>query len=328
MSKRDLLNFDGLSRPEFDGILQLAADLKRKQKRGIAHRLLAGKSMALVFEKPSLRTRSTFALGITQLGGTAIYLGPAEVGLGSRETPADCARNLDRWFDLITVRTFGHKIIEEMAEYSAVPVINALTDGYHPCQVLADCQTLIEHKGKLDGVKIVFVGDGNNMVHSWIEAAAIVPFSFALACPKGYEPDAAILNKALRRGAQITVTHSVEAAVGGADAIYTDVWTSMGQEKEAQARINAFRPYQVNSQVVGLGKKDAVVMHCLPAHRGEEITHEVLESSQCVAFDQAENRLHAQKAAMVWLLNGFAGSKVQSFKGSRKPRGSRGPRKK
>jgi ornithine carbamoyltransferase len=324
MSKRDLLNFDGLSRREFDGILQLAAALKRKQKRGIAHRLLAGKSMALVFEKPSLRTRSTFALGITQLGGTAIYLGPAEVGLGSRETPADCARNLDRWFDLITVRTFGHKIIEEMAEYSAVPVINALTDGYHPCQVLADCQTLIEHKGKLDGLKIVFVGDGNNMVHSWIEAAAIVPISFALACPKGYEPDAAILNKALGRGAQITVTNSVEAAVSGADAIYTDAWTSMGQEKESQARIKAFRPYQVNSQVVGLGKKDAVVMHCLPAHRGEEITHEVLESLQCVAFDQAENRLHAQKAAMVWLLNGFAGSKV----GSRKPTGSQGSREK
>jgi len=328
MGKRDLLNFDGLSRREFDGILQLAAELKRKQKRGIAHPLLAGKAMALVFEKPSLRTRSTFALGITQLGGTAIYLGPAEVGLGSRETPADCARNLDRWFDLITVRTFGHKIIEEMAEYASVPVINALTESYHPCQVLADCQTLIEHKGKLDGLKIVFVGDGNNMVHSWLEAAAIVPFSFALACPKGYEPDARILKKALANGAKITVTHSVEEAVSGADAIYTDVWTSMGQEKESQARINAFRAYQVNSRVVALAKKDALVMHCLPAHRGEEITHEVLESPQCVAFDQAENRLHAQKAVMAWLLNGFAGSKVQGFKGSRKPTGSRGSRKK
>ena len=328
MGKRDLLNFDGLSRREFDGILQLAAELKRKQKRGIAHPLLAGKAMALVFEKPSLRTRSTFALGITQLGGTAIYLGPAEVGLGSRETPADCARNLDRWFDLITVRTFGHKIIEEMAEYSSVPVINALTDSYHPCQVLADCQTLIEHKGKLDGLKIVFVGDGNNMVHSWLEAAAIVPFSFALACPKGYEPDATILNKALSHGAKITVTNSVEEAVSGADAIYTDVWTSMGQEKESQARINVFRAYQVNSQAVALAKKDAVVMHCLPAHRGEEITHEVLESPQCIAFDQADNRLHAQKAVMLWLLNGFGSSKVQRFKSSMKPMGSRHSRTK
>jgi len=327
MSKRDLLNFDGLNRRDFDAILQLAGALKRKQKRGVAHRLLAGKAMALVFEKPSLRTRSTFAVGMSQLGGTAIYLGPAEVGLGTRETPADCARNLDRWFDLITVRTFAHKIIEEMAEYSSVPVINALTDAYHPCQVLADCQTLIEHKGKLDGLKIAFVGDGNNMVHSWLEAAAIVPFSFTLACPKGYEPDTAILNNALQSGAQVAVTHSVEAAVSGADAIYTDVWTSMGQEKESEARVNAFRAYQVNSQVVAMAKNDAVVMHCLPAHRGEEITHEVLESPQCVAFDQAENRLHAQKAVMVWLVKGFA-STVGKRKALRKKIGSRGFKKK
>ena len=327
MSKRDLLNFDGLKRRDFDAILQLAGALKRKQKRGIPHRLLAGKALALVFEKPSLRTRSTFAVGITQLGGSAIYLGPAEVGLGTRETPADCARNLDRWFDLITVRTFAHKIIEEMAEYSSVPVINALTDGYHPCQVLADCLTLIEHKGKLNGLKIAFVGDGNNMVHSWLEAAAIVPFSFTLACPKGYEPDGAILNKALQNGAQVAVTHSVKAAVAGADAIYTDVWTSMGQEKESQARVNAFRAYQVNSRVVAMAKKDAVVMHCLPAHRGQEITHEVLESPQCVAFDQAENRLHAQKAVMVWLLRDFAKT-VGKSKGARIKIGSRGFKKK
>jgi len=331
MSKRDLLNFDGLSRREFEGILQLAAELKRKQKRGIPHRLLAGTAMALVFEKPSLRTRATFAVGMSQLGGTAIYLGPAEVGLGTRETPADCARNLDRWFDLVTVRTFGHEVIEEMAQYSSVPVINALTDAYHPCQVLADCQTLIEHKGKLVGLKVAFVGDGNNMVHSWLEAAALVPFSFTLACPKGYEPDANIFAKAKSKGAEIGVTQSVEVAVSGADAIYTDVWTSMGQEKEAQARLHAFRAYQVNGRVVALAKKDAVVMHCLPAHRGEEITHEVLESAQCVAFEQAENRLHAQKAVMVWLLKGFASSnssRVQKFKGSRKLTGSRGFRKK
>jgi ornithine carbamoyltransferase len=324
MKKRDLLNFDGLGRRDFDGLLRLASELKRKQKRGIAHRLLAGKELALVFEKPSLRTRSTFAVGISQLGGNSVYLGPSEVGLGTRETPADCARNLDRWFDLVTVRTFAHKIIEEMAEYSSVPVINALTDDYHPCQVLADCQTLIEHKGGLDGLKIVFVGDGNNMVHSWLEAAAIVPFSFWLACPKGYDPDPAILQQARSQGAKITITHAVDEAVAGADAIYTDVWTSMGQEKEAQERLKAFRAYQVNSQVVAMAKPDAVVMHCLPAHRGEEITHEVLESPQCVAFDQAENRLHAQKAVMVWLLNGFKGSRVQGStkakRGSKKSR--------
>ncbi len=214
MNKRDLLNFAGMSRREFDGILRLAAELKRKQQRGIPHRLLAGKQLAMVFEKPSLRTRATFDVGMIQLGGSAVYLGPAEVGLGTRETPADCARNLDRWFDLITVRTFGHKIIEELAEYAAVPVINALTDGYHPCQVLADCQTLIEHKGTLDGLKIAFVGDGNNMVHSWLEAAAILPFAFALACPKGYEPDAAILQKA-RRPRGEDHDHSIGQRGGG-----------------------------------------------------------------------------------------------------------------
>jgi ornithine carbamoyltransferase len=186
--------------------------------------------------------------------------------------------------------------------------------------VLADCQTLIEHKGELAGLKVAFVGDGNNMVHSWVEAAAIVPFSFALACPKGYEPNPAIVQKAVKAGAKITVTRSVEEAVSDADAIYTDVWTSMGQEKETQARLNAFRAYQVNSRTVAMAKKDAVVMHCLPAHRGEEITHEVLESPQCIAFDQAENRLHAQKAVMVWLVNGFNSSRVQGSNAAGKPK--------
>jgi ornithine carbamoyltransferase len=314
MSRRDLLNFQGLGRREFDGLLALAAALKHNQRRGIAHRLLAGKSLAMLFEKPSLRTRTTFQTGMSQLGGYVIFLGPAEVGLGTREAPADCARSLARWVDLITVRTFAQKTLEEMARFSSVPVINALTDLYHPCQVLADCQTLLEHRGRLDGLKIVFAGDGNNMVHSWLEAAAIVPFSFTLACPKGFEPDGDILRKARGAGADITVTQSLEDAARDADALYTDVWTSMGQEAEAEARRQAFRAYQVTRNIVALAKINAVVMHCLPAHRGEEITHEVLESPQCVAFDQAENRLHAQKAVMVWLLKGFKGSKVQGSK--------------
>ena len=314
MSKRDLVNFAGLSRREFGAILALAAELKRKQRRGVAHRLLAGKSLAMVFEKPSLRTRATFEIGMNQLGGSVIFLGPAEVGLGTRETPADCARSLARWVDLIAVRTFAQKTLEEMAAYASVPVINALTDLYHPCQILADCQTLVEHKGKLEGLRIAFVGDGNNMVHSWLEAAALVPFAFTLACPKGYEPDGDILSQARAAGAKVAVTQSVEEAASGADAIYTDVWTSMGQEEEAQRRRRAFRDYQVNGKVVKLAKQDALVMHCLPAHRGEEITHEVLESAQCVAFDQAENRLHAQKAVMVWLLDAFKGAKVQGSK--------------
>ena len=311
MNKRDFLSFAGLSRREFDAILTLAGELKRMQRRAIAHRLLAGKGLALVFEKPSLRTRATFEIGMYQLGGSVFFMGPAEVGLGTRETPADCARSLARWVDLIAVRTFTQATLQEMALYSSVPVINALTDLYHPCQVLADCQTLVEHKSKLDGLKITFIGDGNNMVHSWLEAAALVPFSFTLACPKGYEPDADILTEARAAGGAITVTQSVSDAVSGADAIYTDVWTSMGQEEEAQRRRRAFRNYQVDSKIVKMAKRDALVMHCLPAHRGEEITPEVLESPQCVAFDQAENRLHAQKAVMAWLVNGFKRSKVQ-----------------
>ena len=314
MSKRDLVNFAGLNRRELDAILALAAELKLKQKRGIAHPLLAGKSLALVFEKPSLRTRATFEIGMNQLGGNVFFMGGAEVGLGTRETPADCARSLARWVDLIAVRTFTQATLEEMASYASVPVINALTDLYHPCQVLADCQTLVEHKGTLDGLKITFVGDGNNMVHSWLEAAALVPFAFTLACPKGYEPDSDILAKARAAGAHITVTQSVQEAVGGADAVYTDVWTSMGQEEEAQRRRRAFRDYQVDAKLVKMAKPGALVMHCLPAHRGEEITHEVLESPQCVAFDQAENRLHAQKAVMAWLLSGDKNSKVQASK--------------
>jgi len=311
MNKRDFLSFAGLSRREFDAILTLAGELKRMQRRAIAHRLLAGKGLALVFEKPSLRTRATFEIGMYQLGGSVFFMGPAEVGLGTRETPADCARSLARWVDLIAVRTFTQATLQEMALYSSVPVINALTDLYHPCQVLADCQTLVEHKSKLDGLKITFIGDGNNMVHSWLEAAALVPFSFTLACPKGYEPDADILTEARAAGGDITVTQSVPDAVSGADAIYTDVWTSMGQEEEAQRRRRAFRNYQVDSKIVKMAKRDALVMHCLPAHRGEEITPEVLESPQCVAFDQAENRLHAQKAVMAWLVNGFKRSKAQ-----------------
>src|ERR671924_1152527 len=318
MNKRDLLNFDGVTADEMQGIFRLARELKREQKQGVRHELLRGRGLALVFEKPSLRTRVSFEVGMAQLGGYVVFLGPAEIRLGTRETPGACARNLARWVDIVTVRTFSQKVIEEMAEYASIPVINALTDLYHPCQVLADCLTLIEHKGKLDALKIAFVGDGNNMVHSWIEAAEKLPISFAMACPKGYEPNAEIVNKAKQSGAHVIVTHSVEEAVGGADAIYTDVWASMGQEMESQRRAKAFRDYQLNRKVVAMAKKDAVVMHCLPAHRGEEITEEVLESPQCVAFDQAENRLHVQKAVMVWLLNGFKGSRVQGSKNSKR----------
>jgi ornithine carbamoyltransferase len=332
MSKRDLLNFADWSRQELDSILRLARDLKKKQKQGLMHRLLEGKGLGMLFEKPSLRTRVTFEAGMVQLGGHAVFLSPTEVQMGVRETPEDCARSLSRWVDMIVVRTFAQATLEEMARAASVPVINALTDLYHPCQVLADCLTLLEHKGKLAGLKVAFVGDGNNMVHSWMEAAEKIPFSFALACPKGYEPNRNIEARVKGNGANVTVTHSVKDALHGADVVYTDVWTSMGQEWDVAARLKAFHEYQVNDRVLAMAKKDAVVMHCLPAHRGQEITDEVLESPQCIAFDQAENRLHAQKAIMVWLLDGAKSSTTQTSKGSRKradqSTGSRGSNKK
>jgi len=302
MGKKDLLNLSGLSRPDIEEIFRLAVELKQKVKSGVPHPLLARRCLAMIFEKPSLRTRVTFEAGMVQLGGHAVFLGPSEVQLGVRETPADCARSLSRWVDLITVRTFFQETLNEMAHYATVPVINALSDESHPCQVLADCLTLIEHKGSLEGLKVAYVGDGNNVVHSWIEAAERLPLAFAVACPRGYEPDPRLVERAQKGGARAAVTPSVEEAVGGADVVYTDVWASMGQEKEMAERAMAFRDYQVNERVVRMAKPDAVVMHCLPAHRGQEITHEVLESAQSIAFDQAENRLHIQKAIMVWLL--------------------------
>jgi ornithine carbamoyltransferase len=313
MAKRDLLNFNGLAREDMEGIFKLAQELKAKQRRGVVHPLLAHKSLAMIFEKPSLRTRVSFEAGMIQLGGHAIFLGPNEIQLGVRETPADCARSLSRWVDLITVRTFSQKTLEEIAEYATVPVINALTDESHPCQVLADCLTLIEHRGQLDGLKIVFIGDGNNMVNSWMEAAAVLPITFVLACPPGYEPNPEIEQRARQNGASITITNSVKEAAGDADVIYTDVWTSMGQEEEFARRARVFKRFQVNDQVLSMAKKEALVMHCLPAHRGQEISHEILEGPQSIVFDQAENRLHVQKAVMVWLLRGFGRSTVKGF---------------
>ena len=311
--KRDLLRVSDLTTTELLEVLDLAGRLKAELKAGKTHPLLAGRSLAMIFEKPSLRTRVSFEAGMIQLGGHAIFLGPNEIQLGVRETPADCARSLSRWVDIIAVRTFSQKTLEEIAHYASVPVINALTDESHPCQVLADCLTLIEHRGKLDGLKIVFVGDGNNMVNSWMEAAAILPITFALACPPGYEPNPDIEQRVRQNGARVTITHSVKEAVSEADAIYTDVWTSMGQEEEFERRARLFKRFQVNSHVLSMAKSDALVMHCLPAHRGQEITHEVLEGPQSVVFDQAENRLHVQKAVMVWLLRGLGRSAVKGF---------------
>ena len=297
--KRDVLRIHDLTRDEAEAILSLAGRLKTKLRAGRPHPLLTGRTLAMIFEKPSLRTRVTFEVGMGQLGGAAIHLAPGDIKLGERESPGDIARNLERWVDLIMARVFSHQSVVDLAGAARVPVINGLSDLHHPCQVLSDCFTLRERRGKLEGLRVVFVGDGNNMVHSWMDAAALLGFDFVLACPAGFEPNPAIVAEA---GPRVTVTHDARAAMRGADVVYTDVWTSMGQEAEAEARRKAFRPYQVNEQLVSLAAADALVMHCLPAHRGEEITDGVLDSPQSVVFDQAENRLHVQKAIMVWLL--------------------------
>ncbi|MBI2962477.1 MAG: ornithine carbamoyltransferase [Deltaproteobacteria bacterium] len=300
--KRDLLSIGDLSRADCEAIFTLAKTLKAAARARRKHRRLEGRAMAMIFEKPSLRTRVTFEIGIAQLGGTAVYLAPNDIRLGERESVADIARNLSRWVDLIVARTFSHDSVRGLAANATVPVINALSDWEHPCQVLADCFTLIEKRRRLRGLRLAFVGDGNNMVHSWMLAASVLGIEFRLACPAGYEPDPRIVAAARDApGSRVSVTRSVEEAVRGVDALYTDVWTSMGQEAEETRRREAFRGYQINAETLALAERGALVMHCLPAHRGDEITDDVLDGPQSVVLDQAENRLHVQKAVMVWL---------------------------
>jgi ornithine carbamoyltransferase len=298
-AKRDLLRIADLSAAEIGEVLDLAGRLKRDLARGVPHPLLSGRTLAMIFEKPSLRTRVTFEVGMVQLGGAAIHLAPGDIRLGEREPAIDIARNLERWVDVVMARTFSHQSVTDLAAGARVPVVNGLSDLHHPCQVLSDCFTLLEHRGRLDGLRVVFVGDGNNMVHSWMDAAARLGFDFVLACPPGYEADPAITAAA---GPRVHVVHDVAEAVRGADVLYTDVWTSMGQEDEAQERRRAFRDYQIDDALVAAAGPDVLVMHCLPAHRGEEITASVLDGPRAVVFDQAENRLHVQKAILVWLL--------------------------
>jgi ornithine carbamoyltransferase len=299
--KRDFLTLDGLTRAELDEILHLSARLKRDLKAGQRPPLLAGKTLAMIFEKPSLRTRVTFEVGMTQLGGYAVYLTPSDIRVGERESVADIARNLERWVDFIMARTFSHATVTGLATYAKVPVVNGLSDMRHPCQVLSDCFTLIERRGRLEGMRVAWIGDGNNVANSWIAVAPRFGFSLALACPSGYEPDQATVDKARAEGAAVVITSDPKEALQGADVIYTDAWTSMGQEAEAEARRATFRDYQVNAAALKHAKADAVVMHCLPAHRGEEITSDVIDGPQSIVFDQAENRLHVQKGVLVWL---------------------------
>lgn len=301
---RDLLSIDDLSTEELFLVLSTAGQLKREPGQ-VAH-LAAGKTLAMIFEKPSLRTRVTFEVAMTQMGGHAIYLQPSDIGLGTREPVKDVAQNLSRWCQAIMARTFRHETITALATYAAVPVVNALSDREHPCQALADFLTLIEHKGSLQGRTLTYLGDGNNVAHSLMLLAAKLGMHCRLACPAGYEPSADILARAQaigrETGATVTVSADPIAMVTGADALYTDVWTSMGQEAERDERLRIFPPYQLNASLLRQAKPDALVMHCLPAHRGEEITEEVLEGPQSVILDEAENRLHAQKAVLALAL--------------------------
>ena len=293
---RHLLSDMDLSLEALAHLLGLAEQIKRTPAR--FSKSLAGRYLSLLFEKPSLRTRLTFELAIKQLGGDAVnYAGP----IGEREPIKDVTRNLERWTQCIVARVFAQSTIEELAKWSHVPVINALSDRYHPCQILADMLTLQERFGRLEGIKLAFVGDGNNVANSLMLTAGRLGVHVAVATPAGYQPDAAIVAEAAEMGS-ITVTEDPSEALAGADAVYTDVWTSMGQEAESAERRRAFQPYQVNETLLALAKPDAIFLHCLPAKRGEEVTDEVMESPRSVVFDQAENRLHAQKALLVMLL--------------------------
>lgn len=297
-----LLTIAELTKEQIDSLLKMAAIGKARHKMGIPHHPLRGKTLGLIFEKSSTRTRVSFETASYQLGGDAIFISQRDSQIGRGEPIKDTARVMSRYVDAIVIRTFGHEIIEEYARYSTIPVINGLTDLHHPCQVLADVLTIIEKKGGYEGRKVCWIGDGNNMANSWIEAAMVLGFELVLACPKGYWPHEGILKKAVAANPKIKVTESVEEAVKDADVLNTDVWASMGQEEEAEARKKAFEGFQINSKVLGLAKKDAIVMHCLPAHRNEEITDEVMEGPQSAIWDEAENRLHIQKAILEWLL--------------------------
>jgi len=301
LAHRHLISLHDLTPPEVDFLLKLALHVKASPAR---HRhALEGKGLVLLFEKPSLRTRVTFEIGISQLGGRAFYLGPMEVGLGKREAVKDVARNLSRWVDAVMARVFSHQTVIELAEHASIPVINGLSDFEHPCQALGDYLTLLEHKGTLAGATLAWVGDGNNVAHSLMYGAARLGVRMRLATPPGYEPDRSAMAEAKREGGDIELTHDPVQAVAGADAVYTDVWTSMGQEDEAETRKRVFRPYQVNAQLMRAAGPQALFMHCLPAHRGEEVTDDVIDSPRSIVYDQAENRLHIQKAILLALLS-------------------------
>ncbi len=304
---KHLLSIADLSTDEVWQILSLARELKDEWQQGGNKPILKGKTLGMIFQKPSLRTRVSFEMGMIHLGGQALYLSPAEIKLGERESVPDVARVLSRYVDGIMARVFAHSDVEELAAYSRVPVINGLSDYNHPCQALSDLFTIWEKRGKLTDVKLAYVGDGNNVAASLLFAAAKVGMDMALASPEGYELSGDVVKLgrefAAQSGSEIKLVHEPAAAVRGADVIYTDVWVSMGQEEETKRRLKDLAPYQVNAALAAQAKPDVVVMHCLPAHRGQEITDEVADGPHSVLFDQAENRMHAQKAILALLMS-------------------------
>jgi ornithine carbamoyltransferase len=297
--KKDLLTLRDLTADDCWALFKRSIELKEQHAAGMPDRTLQGKTLGLMFDKPSTRTRVSFEAAMVQLGGTPLFLNAQDTQLIRNEPIADTARALSRYLDGLAVRTYSQDLLNELAAAASIPIINGLTDLYHPCQVLSDLMTILEKKGKLEGLRIVWVGDGNNVAHSWLNAAAVLPLHLVVACPQGYQPDEAILEAAIGDSkGRIEVITNPEEAVCDADVIYTDVWASMGQEGEYGLRKKFFKPYQVNQGLVAKAKEDVIVMHCLPAHRGEEIVSDVLEGPHSVVWDQAENKLHMHKGIL------------------------------
>jgi len=304
MAIRHFLTLRDLNATEFNYIIKLAIEMKAARREGRQEKIFDGKVLGMIFEKSSTRTRVSFEAGMAQLGGDALFLSPNDSQLGRGEPIEDSARVISRMVDIVMIRTFGHDIIERFAQYSKVPVINALTDHYHPCQLLADIQTYTEHRGSIEGKTVAWIGDGNNMCHSWINAAIVLDFKLNIACPEGYEPSAKLVAEA---GDRVFMTRSPVEAVSGANLVTTDVYASMGQESELQLRLEKFAGFQVNHELMAHAADNAIFMHCLPAHREEEVSGALLEDEAIsVVWDEAENRLHAQKALMVFLLSANA----------------------
>ncbi|HQM44922.1 MAG TPA: ornithine carbamoyltransferase [Smithellaceae bacterium] len=301
--KKDLLSFAGMQPEDFHDVLNRAARLKKMLKEGQEYAPLKGKTLGMIFDKSSTRTRISFEVGMYQLGGIALFLNARDTQIGRGETLADSARMMSRYLNGIMIRTFAQASVEELARFASIPVINGLTDLLHPCQILADLFTIVEKKGSYEGVRVAYIGDGNNVANSWIEAATHLPFELALACPEGYDPDGQLMQENRKNGkGQVHLYRDPFDAARNADVLYTDVWTSMGQEAESRERKKIFKNYQINGKLLETAKNDAIVMHCLPAHRGEEITAEVIDGPRSVVIDEAENRLHVQKAVLEILI--------------------------